>query len=207
MRRISPARPRRTAPRSRLGIRYVSTRHPAPRGRPRAKDPRALTLSSMRSFAPATVHRAAPDPLIRGKTRGSALQQRREGGAVPGSPRHRRVRVQTPSSCRGDRRVVPPLPTRAVRRTCVDRVVLLPPWNGRRDPRRALRYAPARGRPPRDAAPKPTDTRELHPCPRSGSVELLEAGVHFGHQTRRWNPKMRRFIHGGSAALAGGNSQ
>ena len=26
--------------------------------------------------------------------------------------------------------------------------------------------------------------------------ELLEAGVHFGHQTRRWNPKMKRFIHG-----------
>ena len=24
--------------------------------------------------------------------------------------------------------------------------------------------------------------------------QLLEAGVHFGHQTRRWNPKMRRFI-------------
>ena len=24
--------------------------------------------------------------------------------------------------------------------------------------------------------------------------ELLEAGVHFGHQTRRWNPKMRRFL-------------
>jgi small subunit ribosomal protein S2 len=24
--------------------------------------------------------------------------------------------------------------------------------------------------------------------------ELLEAGVHFGHQTRRWNPKMRKFI-------------
>jgi small subunit ribosomal protein S2 len=24
--------------------------------------------------------------------------------------------------------------------------------------------------------------------------ELLEAGTHFGHQTRRWNPKMRRFI-------------
>jgi small subunit ribosomal protein S2 len=27
-----------------------------------------------------------------------------------------------------------------------------------------------------------------------GIKELLEAGVHFGHQTRRWNPKMRRFI-------------
>jgi small subunit ribosomal protein S2 len=26
--------------------------------------------------------------------------------------------------------------------------------------------------------------------------ELLEAGVHFGHQTRRWNPKMRRYIFG-----------
>jgi len=26
--------------------------------------------------------------------------------------------------------------------------------------------------------------------------QLLEAGVHFGHQTRRWNPKMRRFIFG-----------
>jgi small subunit ribosomal protein S2 len=29
-----------------------------------------------------------------------------------------------------------------------------------------------------------------------GIKELLESGVHFGHQTRRWNPKMRRFIHG-----------
>ena len=24
--------------------------------------------------------------------------------------------------------------------------------------------------------------------------QLLEAGVHFGHRTRRWNPKMRPFI-------------
>lgn len=27
-------------------------------------------------------------------------------------------------------------------------------------------------------------------------VELLEAGVHFGHQTRHWNPKMRPYIYG-----------
>ncbi len=27
-----------------------------------------------------------------------------------------------------------------------------------------------------------------------GLSEMLEAGVHFGHQTRRWNPKMRKFI-------------
>ncbi len=26
--------------------------------------------------------------------------------------------------------------------------------------------------------------------------ELLEAGIHFGHQTRRWHPKMKRFIYG-----------
>ncbi|CAB4585833.1 unannotated protein [freshwater metagenome] len=26
--------------------------------------------------------------------------------------------------------------------------------------------------------------------------QLLDSGVHFGHQTRRWNPKMKRFIHG-----------
>src|SRR5476651_2008802 len=26
--------------------------------------------------------------------------------------------------------------------------------------------------------------------------ELLEAGAHFGHQTRRWNPKMKQYIYG-----------
>ena len=26
--------------------------------------------------------------------------------------------------------------------------------------------------------------------------ELLEAGVHFGHQVRRWNPKMKEYIFG-----------
>ena len=25
-------------------------------------------------------------------------------------------------------------------------------------------------------------------------TELLEAGVHYGHQTKRWNPKMRDYI-------------
>ena len=32
--------------------------------------------------------------------------------------------------------------------------------------------------------------------PEPGLRELLEAGLHFGHQTRRWNPRMRRYIHG-----------
>ncbi len=31
--------------------------------------------------------------------------------------------------------------------------------------------------------------------------QLIEAGVHFGHQTRRWNPKMRRYIYGTRAGI------
>lgn len=40
------------------------------------------------------------------------------------------------------------------------------------------------------------------PSPSGGNMadevikQLLEAGVHFGHQTRRWNPKMKKFIFG-----------
>ncbi|MCK5070397.1 MAG: 30S ribosomal protein S2, partial [Desulfocapsa sp.] len=26
--------------------------------------------------------------------------------------------------------------------------------------------------------------------------EMLQAGLHFGHQTRRWNPKMKPYIYG-----------
>jgi small subunit ribosomal protein S2 len=32
--------------------------------------------------------------------------------------------------------------------------------------------------------------------PEPGIKELLEAGLHFGHQTRRWDPRMRPYIHG-----------
>jgi small subunit ribosomal protein S2 len=32
--------------------------------------------------------------------------------------------------------------------------------------------------------------------PEPGLKELLEAGLHFGHQTRRWNPRMRNYIWG-----------
>lgn len=31
--------------------------------------------------------------------------------------------------------------------------------------------------------------------------ELLDAGLHFGHQTKRWNPKMKRFIHGAKGGI------
>jgi small subunit ribosomal protein S2 len=33
-------------------------------------------------------------------------------------------------------------------------------------------------------------------APKIGMKQLLEAGVHFGHQTRRWNPKMKPYIFG-----------
>ena len=32
--------------------------------------------------------------------------------------------------------------------------------------------------------------------PNISMKSLLEAGVHFGHQTRRWNPKMAKYIFG-----------
>ena len=32
--------------------------------------------------------------------------------------------------------------------------------------------------------------------PQASLIELLEAGVHFGHQTQRWNPKMKPYIFG-----------
>jgi len=31
--------------------------------------------------------------------------------------------------------------------------------------------------------------------------ELLDAGVHFGHQTNRWNPKMRPYIFGARSGI------
>jgi len=34
-----------------------------------------------------------------------------------------------------------------------------------------------------------------------GIKDLLQAGVHYGHQTRRWNPKMKRYIHGEAGGI------
>ena len=45
---------------------------------------------------------------------------------------------------------------------------------------------PGGGLKPRRSSSMPVVTRR----------ELLEAGVHFGHQTRRWNPKMQRYLYG-----------
>jgi small subunit ribosomal protein S2 len=45
-------------------------------------------------------------------------------------------------------------------------------------------------------AAQSTTNKGVEAVAQIGIKELLEAGVHFGHQTRRWNPKMRRFIFG-----------
>jgi small subunit ribosomal protein S2 len=49
--------------------------------------------------------------------------------------------------------------------------------------------------PPAEAAPEAKITFDDIADPIS-IRELLEAGVHFGHQTKRWNPKMRPYIFG-----------
>src|SRR3954447_16790659 len=67
-------------------------------------------------------------------------------------------------------------------------------------PRRTARRCPAHPEPgPRTGrrAASPKHHKGVVPMATEvGIRELLEAGVHFGHQTRRWNPKMRRFIYG-----------
>lgn len=42
-----------------------------------------------------------------------------------------------------------------------------------------------------------TNLKEDIDLPSISMKELLEAGVHFGHRTHRWNPKMKRYIYGG----------
>ena len=50
---------------------------------------------------------------------------------------------------------------------------------------------------PEAPAPAPGTMAQLRDPARPLNVrELFEAGVHFGHQTRRWNPKMRPYLYG-----------
>lgn len=65
----------------------------------------------------------------------------------------------------------------------------------------AVPEAAAAAAPPQTAvatpAAAPQTMAELRDPARPLNVrELFEAGVHFGHQTRRWNPKMRPFLYG-----------
>ena len=53
---------------------------------------------------------------------------------------------------------------------------------------------PAAAGGPTAAAPPATEARPAPVMEPITMKSLLESGVHFGHQTRRWNPKMRRYI-------------
>jgi small subunit ribosomal protein S2 len=46
------------------------------------------------------------------------------------------------------------------------------------------------------SAPDPTPEPALKPSSAVSMKELLEAGIHFGHQTRRWHPHMKPFLYG-----------
>src|SRR4051812_34530211 len=69
------------------------------------------------------------------------------------------------------------------------------------DPTTPVADAPPAAAPPA-APPAATPPAASGPVPRLpgdlplGLRSLIEAGVHFGHQTKRWNPKMRPFIYG-----------
>ena len=45
------------------------------------------------------------------------------------------------------------------------------------------------------------NTKEEKQVPSELIKQLLEAGVHFGHQTKRWNPKMKKFIFGSRSGI------
>ena len=53
-----------------------------------------------------------------------------------------------------------------------------------------------------ERAAEETEQRALRDPAEPVTVrELFEAGVHFGHQTKRWNPKMRPYIYGARSGI------
>ena len=67
---------------------------------------------------------------------------------------------------------------------------------------RSIRSSSPEGAFPAEAQPDDEDLQEISwHFPNITMRQLLEAGVHFGHQTHRWNPKMERFIFGSRANI------
>src|SRR5260370_10116170 len=61
---------------------------------------------------------------------------------------------------------------------------------------RRVPAAPATTRPPVPPPAAPEMQQAMQPAQGITMRQLLEAGVHFGHQTKRWNPKMKPYIFG-----------
>src|SRR4051812_46693725 len=54
------------------------------------------------------------------------------------------------------------------------------------------------------ASSSPALSPDVQPSPSDSPIsirEMMEAGVHFGHQTKRWNPKMKTFIFGARSGI------
>jgi small subunit ribosomal protein S2 len=54
---------------------------------------------------------------------------------------------------------------------------------------------------PYEVPPVEEAAQKRDPAQPLGVRELFEAGVHFGHQTKRWNPKMRPYIYGARSGI------
>ena len=110
-----------------------------------------------------------PSPTATSWSRRTCPSSRPPRSGPPPDSRH-------PSAHAPGRLAAPAQPRRA--HTSGDRIAGVP------HPRAGTGRSGRRRQP--KGAPMPVVTRR----------ELLEAGVHFGHQTRRWNPKMQRYLFG-----------
>ena len=153
-----------------------------------------------RSRAPPRATRNGPDAPDPRPSRGDRPAGRRRPGLrhtgarpAPAVPARRQARVRPPGHGSAGRRGIA-----ACHPIC--RPILASDVVSRSDPpTRRIRPGGGAGSlravPPRPAGCTTTpNRRRKHIVAVVSMRELLEAGVHFGHQTRRWNPKMRRFI-------------
>ena len=81
---------------------------------------------------------------------------------------------------------------RGTARSTISRRPVTDPWRKARGPARRADDAGSPRAPPGQAS----QSRQGSLMSEPGIKELLEAGLHFGHQTRRWDPRMRRYIFG-----------
>ena len=99
----------------------------------------------------------------------------------------RRALASASSSPNANRHFLPFISERCSRRAAFGR--LLRDWSTVNGPRK-FRFGP------RELVPFRRRTNQGGILPSITMKELLEAGVHFGHQTKRWNPKMKEYIFG-----------
>ena len=189
-----PRRPRRPRPRCRRPPGRSAWRSPG------SGPPASRSSEAMGAFAEAELIRTG-ESVVGGRP-GRRLGRRRAGPSGPGAPRRPR-RLSGRRAAPG-----PPAAGSAGRFTGASRRLV---------PRPGHRWAPAAGQVVPHLTPSGRASHGrlrhrrrlhapvLHPrnrwegtpmAPVVTMRQLLEAGVHFGHQTRRWNPKMKRFIHG-----------